>query len=62
MEVVPKEFGALIAAVAIIDAKEGALGPVIDLALFALRLHNVQDYCHAVLIVISKELRIKNGT
>ena len=53
VQVVTEELGALVTAMAIVDAKEGALGPVVNLALLALGLHDVQDYGHAVLIVVS---------
>jgi hypothetical protein len=52
VQVVTEELGALVATMAIIDAKEGALRPVVNLALLALGLHNVQNDCHAVLIVV----------
>jgi len=52
VQVVTEEFGALVAAVAIVDAKEGALRPVVNFALLALGLHDVQYYGHAVLVVV----------
>ena len=52
VQVVSEELGALVAAMAIVDAKEGALRPVVNLALLALGLHDVQDYGHAVLVVV----------
>ena len=52
VQVVTEELGALVATMAIVDSKEGALRPVVNLALLALRLHNVQNDCHAVLIVV----------
>ena len=42
----------MVTAMAIIDAKEGALRPIVNLALLALRLHDIQDYGHAVLVVV----------
>lgn len=52
VQVVTEELGALVAAMAIVDAKEGALRPVVNLALLALGLHDVQDDGHAVLVVV----------
>ena len=52
VQVVTEELGALVAAMTIVDAKEGALRPVVNLALLALGLHDVQDYGHAVLVVV----------
>ena len=51
VQVVTEELGALAPAVAVVDAEEGALGPVLDLALLALGLHDVQDYRHTVFVV-----------
>ena len=53
MKVVPEELRALIPPVPIVNPEEGALRPVIDLALLALRFHYVQYDCYTVLIVVS---------
>jgi hypothetical protein len=52
VQVVTEELGALVAAMTIVDAKEGALRPVVNLALLALGLHDIQDYGHSVLVVV----------
>ena len=61
VQVVMEELCALVTAMAIIDAKEGALGPVVNLALLALGLHDVQDDGYAVLIVIPMKIIIRMG-
>jgi hypothetical protein len=61
VQVVTEELGALVTAMAIVDAKEGALGPVVNLALLALGLHDVQDDGYAVLIVIPMKIIMRMG-
>ena len=61
VQVVTEELGALVAAMAIIDAKEGALRPVVNLSLLAFGLHDVQDYGHAVLIVVPIKIVMRMG-
>ena len=56
VEVVTEELGTLVASMAIVDPKERALGPVVNLALLALGLHDVQDYGNAVFVVVSKKI------
>lgn len=46
---------------AIVDAKEGALRPVVNLALLALGLHDVQYYGHAVFVVVPILIIMKAG-
>jgi len=50
VEVIAEEFGTGMAPVAIVDAEEGALGPV--LVLTVLRLNNVQYDRHPVFIIV----------
>ena len=46
---------------AVIDAKEGALGPLLVLVVLRLRLHNVKDDGDTVLVVVSHNTLIGVG-
>jgi hypothetical protein len=56
VEVVTEELGTLVAAMAIVDPEEGALRPVVNLALLALGLHDVQDDGYAVFVVVPTKI------
>jgi hypothetical protein len=53
VKIVSEELSALVASVTIINAKERALGPIVNFTFFALRFHNVQYDSYSVLIVVS---------
>lgn len=57
MKIISEELCALIPSMTIIYTKEGALGPVINLAFFALRFHNVKNNCHPILIIVPTILK-----
>jgi hypothetical protein len=61
VQVVTEELSTLVAAMAIIDTKEGALWPVVNLAFLALGLHDVQDNGHAVLVVVPIKIIMRKG-
>ena len=55
VKVVSQEIGADVTAMAIIDSKEGALGPLAPTELLRLRLHNIQDYSDSIFVVITDD-------
>ena len=52
MQIITQELSTLIASMSVVNPEERAFGPVIDLALFALRFHNVEYDCDTIFIVV----------
>ena len=46
----------------IIDTKEGALGPLLALIVLRFRLHNIEDNCYPIFIIVSYNTLISIGT
>jgi len=59
MKLIPQEFCTCMSSMAIIDSKEGALGPVLFLSMG--RLCYIQNYGNSVFIVIPNQTLIGYG-
>ena len=55
MKVVSKEISAYMSTMAIVNAKKGALRPLSPRELLRLGLHDVQNDCYAILVIVSHD-------
>ena len=62
MKVVSEEVCTYGPSMTVIDAEEGAFGPLSAFKVFGFRLHNIQDNGHSVLVVISHDTLVCVGS